>query len=165
VTTDRSLKICWRNVELLLVMSPLDCGATSSDRNSRPGYVGDIRDTVIRFSLMRFLSRLTVNNIFSGALWKIVTDKLRRYGVAHRELMPATIHSTELSHQPTRVRERGMRRSDVSGFKSAKQAQRFLNIHAAVYNFFNVARHLVAAETYRYFRLRSFASWKNAAMV
>ncbi|MGK0342883.1 MAG: putative transposase [Candidatus Azotimanducaceae bacterium] len=114
---------------------------------------------------MRFLSRLTVNNIFSGALWKIVTDKLRRYGVAHRELMPATIHSTELSHQPTRVRERGMRRSDVSGFKSAKQAQRFLNIHAAVYNFFNVARHLVAAETYRYFRLRSFASWKNAAMV
>jgi hypothetical protein len=168
VTTDRSLKICWRNVELLLVMSPLDCGATSSDRNSRPGYVGDIRDTVIRFSLMRFLSRLTVNNIFSGALWKIVTDKLRSYGVAHRELMPATIHSTEkyannraaLSHQPTRVRERGMRR-----FKSVKQAQRFLNIHAAVYNLFNLARHLGAAETYRYFRLRSFASWKNAAMV
>jgi len=46
--------------------------------------------------------------------WKIVTDKLRSYGVAHRELMPATIHDTdpyannrtELSHQPTRVRER-----------------------------------------------------------
>jgi putative transposase len=98
---------------------------------------------------------------------------LRSYGVAHRELMPATIHSTEkyannraeLSHQPTRVRERGMRRSDVSGFKSVKQAQQFLNIHAAVYNLLNLARHLVAAETYRYFRLRSFASWKNAAMV
>jgi putative transposase len=82
--------------------------------------------------------------------------------------MPATIHSTEkyannraeLSHQPTRVRERGMRR-----FKSVKQAQQFLNIHAAVYNLFNLGRHLVAAETYRYFRLRSFASWKNAAMV
>jgi hypothetical protein len=165
VTTDRSLKICWRNVELLLLMSPLDCGATSSDRNSRPDYVEDIRDTVIPFSLMRFLSRLTVNNIFSGALWKIVTDKLRSYGVAHRKLMPATIHRAELSHQPTRLREPGMRRSDVSGFKSVKQAQRFLNIHAAVYNLFNVARHLVAAETYRYFRLRSFASWKNAAMV
>jgi hypothetical protein len=50
-------------------------------------------------------------------------------------------------------------------FKSVKQAQLFLNIHAAVYNFFNLARYLVAAETYRYFRLRSFASWKNAAMV
>ncbi len=49
---------------------------------------------------------------------KIVTDKLRSYGVAHRELIPDTIHDTsqyannraELSHQPTRVRERGMRR-------------------------------------------------------
>jgi putative transposase len=60
---------------------------------------------------------------------KIVTDKLRSYGVAHRELIPDTIHDTsqyannraELSHQPTRVRERGMRR-----FKSIIQAQRFL---------------------------------------
>ena len=67
---------------------------------------------------------------------KIVTDKLRSYGVAHRELIPNTIHDTsqyannraELSHQPTRVRERGMRR-----FKSIHQAQRFLNVHAAVY--------------------------------
>tara|TARA_B110000116_G_scaffold89243_1_gene77587 strand:+ start:363 stop:692 length:330 start_codon:yes stop_codon:yes gene_type:complete len=99
---------------------------------------------------------------------KIVTDKLRSYGVAHRELIPETIHNmekyannrAELSHQPTRVRERGMRK-----FKSVKQAQRFLNTHAAVYNLFNLGRHLVSAETYRYFRLRSFASWKNAVMV
>ena len=49
---------------------------------------------------------------------EIVTDKLRRYGVAHRELMPDVIHSTEQyennraeqSHEVTRVRERGMRR-------------------------------------------------------
>ena len=68
---------------------------------------------------------------------KIVTDKLRSYGVAHRELIPETIHCmekyannrAELSHQPTRVRERGMRK-----FKSVNQAQRFLNTHAAVYN-------------------------------
>jgi|TARA_B110001454_G_scaffold105436_1_gene99231 putative transposase len=99
---------------------------------------------------------------------KIVTDKLRSYGVAHRELIPDSIHDTskcannraELSHQPTRVRERGMRK-----FKSVKQAQRFLNAHAAVYNLFNLGRHLVSAETYRYFRLRSFASWKNATIV
>ena len=71
----------------------------------------------------------------------------------------------ELSHQPTRVRKRVMRRSDVSEFKSMKQAQRFLNTHSAVYNLFNLGRHLVSAETYRYFRVRSFASWKNAAMV
>jgi len=97
---------------------------------------------------------------------KIVTDKLRSYGVAHRELIPDTIHDTsqysnnraELSHQPTRVRERRMRR-----FKSMRQAQRFLKVHAAVYNLFNLGRHLVSAKNYRYFRLRAFASWNCAA--
>ena len=60
---------------------------------------------------------------------KIVTDKLRSYGVAHRELMPDVIHSTEQyennraeqSHEATRERERGMRK-----FKSVRQARRFL---------------------------------------
>ena len=96
---------------------------------------------------------------------KIVTDKLRSYGVAHRELIPDTIHDTsqyannraELSHQPTRVRERGMRR-----FKSTRQAQRFLSTHAAVYNLFNLGRHLVSANHYRLFRQRAFASWNCA---
>lgn len=95
---------------------------------------------------------------------KIVTDKLRSYGVANRELIPDTIHDTsqyannraELSHQPTRVRERGMRR-----FKSLVQAQRFLSVHAAVYNLFNLGRHLISAIHYRLMRLRAFASWKS----
>ena len=99
---------------------------------------------------------------------RIITDKLRSYGVAHRELIPDTIHDTsqyannkaELSHQPTRVRERSMRR-----FKSASQAQRFLSNHAAVYNLFNLGRHLVSAKHYRFFRQRAFASWKCAAAV
>ncbi len=114
----------------------------------------------------RFFKRMLKKH--KGEPRKIVTDKLRSYGVAHRELIPESIHDTskyannraELSHQPTRVRERGMRK-----FKSVQQAQRFLNVHAAVYNLFNLGRHLVSAETYRIFRLRSFASWKNAAMV
>ena len=97
---------------------------------------------------------------------KIVTDKLRSYGVAHRELIPDTIHDTsqyannraELSRQPTRVRVRGMRR-----FKSTQQAQRFLAVHAAVYNLFNLGRHLVSAKTYRIFRSRAFSSWNCAA--
>jgi len=70
-----------------------------------------------------------------------VTDKLRSYGVAHRELIPETIHSTkqyennraEQSHESTRVRERDMRK-----FKSMKQAQRFFTAHAAVQNLFNL---------------------------
>ena len=97
---------------------------------------------------------------------KIVTDKLRSYGVAHRELTPDVIHDTsqyannraELSHQPTRVRERVMRR-----FKSMQQAQRFLKVHAAVCNIFNLGRHLVSAKHDRLFRMRAFASWKYAA--
>jgi putative transposase len=82
---------------------------------------------------------------------KIVTDKLRSYGVAHKELIPDTIHDTsqyasnraELSHEPTRVRGRDMRK-----FKSMNQAQRFLGAHAAVYNLFNLCRHFESAENY-----------------
>jgi putative transposase len=96
---------------------------------------------------------------------KIVTDKLRSYGVAHRELIPETIHSTEQyennraeqSHEPTRVRERGMRK-----FKSVKQAQRFLGVHAAVSNLFNLGRHLIKAEHYRNLRIGAFADWSRA---
>jgi putative transposase len=114
----------------------------------------------------RFFKRLLKNH--EGEPRKIVTDKLRSYGVAHRELIPDTIHDTsqyannraELSHQPTRVRERGMRR-----FKSTRQAQRFLSAHAAVYNLFNLGRHLISAEHYRLFRQRAFASWENATAI
>ena len=105
----------------------------------------------------RFFKRLLRNH--SNEPRKIVTDKLKSYGFAHRELIPESIHDTsqyannraELSHQPTRARERGMRR-----FKSTQQAQRFLNAHAAVYNLFNLGRHLVSAKNYRIFRLRAF---------
>jgi putative transposase len=111
----------------------------------------------------RFFKRLLRNH--GNDPRKIVTDKLRSYGVAHRELIPESIHDTsqyannraELSHQPTRVRERGMRR-----FKSTQQAQRFLSAHAAVYNLFNLGRHLVSAKYYRIFRDNAFASWKCA---
>ncbi len=110
----------------------------------------------------RFFKRVLKNH--RSELGKIVTDKLRGYGVAHRGMIPNTIHDTaqyannraELSHQPTRVRERGMRR-----FKSMKQAQRFLTVHAAVYNLFNLGRHLVSAKTYQFFRMRAFALWEQ----
>jgi putative transposase len=111
----------------------------------------------------RFFKRLL--NSHRDEPRKIVTDKLRSYGVAHRDLIPDTIHDTsryannpaELSHQPTRVRERVMRR-----FKSMQQAQRFLTVHAAVYNLFNLGRHLCSAKNYRFFRSRAFASWTCA---
>jgi putative transposase len=87
------------------------------------------------------------------------------YAGPHRKLAPDSIHDisrhtnnrAELSHQPTRVRERGMRR-----FKSPRQAQRFLDVHSAVHNLFNLGRHLVSAKHHRLFRQRDFASWENA---
>jgi len=112
----------------------------------------------------RFFRRLLRSH--GGEPRKIVTDKLRSYGVAHREIIPEAIHDTsqyannraEQSHEPTRVRERGMRR-----FKSVGQAQRFLGTHAAVYNLFNLGRHLIGAEHYRNLRISAFSEWSRAA--
>ena len=111
----------------------------------------------------RFFKRLLRSN--GGAPRKIVTDKLRSYGVAHREVIPEAIHVTdqysnnraEQSHEPTRVRERGMRR-----FKSVGQAQRFLSTHAAVSNLFNLGCHLVSAGHYRSLRAGAFGDWAAA---
>lgn len=110
-----------------------------------------------------FFKRLLRSN--GGEPRKIVTDKLRSYGVAHRELIPEAIHSTELyennrveqSHEATRARERGMRK-----FKSIRQAQRFLDAHAAVHNLFNLGRHLVRAEHYRNLRMSAFTERERA---
>ena len=113
----------------------------------------------------RFFKRLIRKS--KGEPRKIVTDKLRSYGVAHREIMPEAIHVTdqyannraEQSHQPTRTRERGMRR-----FRSMKQAQRFLDVHAVVYNLFNLGRHLTTAQNYRNLRIGAFDVWELAVV-
>lgn len=113
----------------------------------------------------RFFRRLLRSN--AGEPRKIVTDKLRSYGVAHRELIPDTIHISdryannraEQSHEPTRVRERGMRR-----FKSIAQAQKFVTTHASVSNLFNLGRHKVSAEQYRNLRESAFGVWGNAVI-
>ena len=116
----------------------------------------------------RFFKRLLRS--YGGEPRKIVTDKLRSYGVAHRALIPEAIHISdryannraEQSHETARVRERGMRWSDISEFKSVAQAQRFLGTHAAVQNLFNLGRHLVKAEHYRNLRVSAFTEWRRA---
>jgi putative transposase len=111
----------------------------------------------------RFFKRLLRSH--DGEPRKIVTDKLRSYGVAHRELIPEEIHSTkqyennrvEQSHETTRVRERGMPK-----FKSARHAQTFLTAHATVQNLFNLGRHLIGAQQYRNLRVTAFNEWSRA---
>ena len=76
--------------------------------------------------------------------------------------MPSVVHSTrqyennraEVSHQPTRQRERQMRR-----FKSAGQLQRFASVHGVVQNLVRVGRHLLRTAHHRLFRTRAFADW------
>ena len=129
---------------------------------------GDVVDVYLQAkrngtAAKRFFRRLLLSH--GGEPRKIVTDKLRSYGVAHRELIPETIHSTkryennraEQSDEATRGRERGMRK-----FKSVRQAQRFLGAHAAVYNLFNLGRHLIRAEHYRNLRFSAFGEWSSA---
>jgi putative transposase len=95
---------------------------------------------------------------------RLVTDKLRSYSAAHRTIMPSVIHDTsryannraEVSHQPTRQRERQMRR-----FKSAAQAQRFLSVHGVILNLFRVGRHLLRPANHRTLRERSFLVWSE----
>ena len=97
----------------------------------------------------------------------IVTDKLRSYGSALRELGVAWRHDTgrwnnnraENSHQPLRQRERRMKR-----FKSPGSAQRFLSIHAAIYNVFNIQRHLTSRRTLRVFRDQAMLTWRQATV-
>jgi len=99
---------------------------------------------------------------------KIITDKLRSYSAAKRDIMPSVNHSTEqyennrceLSHQPSRQQERQMRR-----FKSQGQAQRFLSCHGVVNNLFRLGRHLMRAKNYRTLRERAFNEWTRVSCV
>ena len=92
----------------------------------------------------------------------LVTDKLASYGAAHRVVMPSVAHRrskylnnrAENSHQPTRQRERAMKR-----FKSARHAQRFLSAFSGISPHFRVRRHLLSAADYRQVMTDRFAVW------
>jgi putative transposase len=95
----------------------------------------------------------------------IITDKLPPYGAALRDMGLSRLHDfggrknnrAENSHLPVRQRDRRMQR-----FKSAGSAQRFLSTHAAIYNNFNVQRHLISRKTLRQFRGEAMSTWDLA---
>ena len=99
---------------------------------------GDLIDILVQprrdgRAARRFFRRLLKSQRQEPA--RLVTDKLGSYRVAHRDLMPLVTHDTrryannraEVSHQPTRQRERQMR-----GFTSSDHAQRFLHVHGVI---------------------------------
>ena len=100
---------------------------------------------------------------------QITTDKLASYVAAKARLpeLAAVEHvlvrsarrcnnRVEQAHQPTRVRERVMRR-----FKSAASAQRFLDAFSRVSNLFRPGRHLLTAAAYRATMRERVATWRE----
>jgi len=92
----------------------------------------------------------------------MITDKLASYRAAKGEVMPSVEHRrhkglnnrAENSHQPTRRRERQMKR-----FKSPGQAQRFLSAHDGINNLFHLRRDHRPARQYRAARTQAFQTW------
>jgi transposase-like protein len=113
-------------------------------------------------SAQRLLRKLLKKQRFSPE--RITTDKLKSYAVAIRTERLSAVHDrglrannrAENSHQPVRRRERKQQR-----FKSPGSAQRFLSIHAAVYNAFYVQRHLLTRRIFKEFRTDAFAVWQQ----
>src|ERR1700751_2789548 len=112
---------------------------------------------------LRLMRKLLKKQGFAPKL--LITDKLRSYAAAFRPLQLICPHEqglrmnnrAENSHQVVRRREQKMQR-----FKSACSAQRFLSMHAAVHNTFNLQRHLVSRSTLRIFRAEAASEWRNA---
>jgi len=92
----------------------------------------------------------------------MITDNLKSYNAAKREIMPSVEHRqhkglnnrAESSHQPTRRRERQMKR-----FKSPGHAQRFLSAHDGINNLFPLRRHRNPAAQYRAARTQGVQVW------
>jgi len=130
---------------------------------------GEVLDLVVQRrrdneAALKLLTRLLRNQPVEPET--IVTDGLASYASALRELGLDHIHRPgrlrennriENSHLPIRRRERQMQL-----FKSQASAQRFLATHAAVYNTFNVQRHLISRRTLRRFRAEADAAWAAA---
>src|ERR671913_527031 len=98
----------------------------------------------------------------------VVTDQLKSYAAAKRQIIPHVEHRqsrylnnrAENSHQPTRQRERRMKR-----FKSPRQAQQFLSAHGPIHQHSHPRRHLMIAAEYRAYRTNAFEVWKQETCV
>ena len=130
---------------------------------------GEVLDFLVQPKRDARAAMKLVRKLLKGQGWaptRIVTDKLRSYHVAFRSIGLTAEHidnkrsnnRAENSHQPVRRRERKMQR-----FKSPASAQRFLNIHSAVYNTFYVQRHLLNRTRLKILRTEAFDVWESAS--
>ena len=145
----------------------MECRDVPAERGGEPT-LGEVLEMLVQRrrdsrATLRLIRKLLRKQGFPPKL--LVTDKLRSYASAFRRFRLTCPHEqglrknnrAENSHQPVRRRERKMQR-----FKSARSAQRFLSIHVAVHNTFNLQRHLVSRSTLRIFRAEAASEWRNA---
>jgi transposase-like protein len=129
---------------------------------------GEVLDMLVqrrrdKRAALRLMRKLLKKQGFTPKL--LTTDNLGSYGSDFRHLHLTCRHEqglrknnrAENSHQAVRRRERKTQR-----FKSARSAQRFLSIHAAIHNTFNLQRHLISRSTLRAFRAEATAQWQDA---
>jgi putative transposase len=129
---------------------------------------GEVLDLLVqrrrdKRAAMKLMRKLLKKQGFAPEV--LVTDKLPSYGAAKTQLGLSARHErglrknnrAENSHLPVRRREHKMQR-----FKSPGSAQRFLSVHAAVYNNFNIQRHLTSRNTLRVLRGEAFETWRAA---
>ena len=129
---------------------------------------GEVLDAVVtskrdKAAALKFLRRIMKKY---GLPQSIVTDRLRTYSAAMKEINAADRHEVggrlnnraENSHQPFRRRERAMQR-----FRSLKTLQKFSSVHAQVHNQFNLERHLVTRQIYKQRRSAALAEWRALA--
>jgi len=126
---------------------------------------GDVLDILVQSRRNAVAAKRFFRKLLKGLRYVprvLVTDKLASYQVAHREVLPSVTHRrskylnnrAENSHQPTRIRERVMKR-----FASPGQAQRFLFAFGSIRQHFRPRRHLISAPQWRIEMTNRFAVW------
>ena len=132
---------------------------------------GDVLDIMVQSRRDKRAAKKFFRKLLKGLRYVprvIITDKLRSYSAATAEALPSVEHHqqkyqnnrAENSHQPTRLRERVIRR-----FKSAGHAQRFLSAFGIITSHFRVGRHLLRASSYHAIMKSRFAGWEEATSV
>src|SRR5467141_1924473 len=132
---------------------------------------GDVLDILVQNRRDKKAAKKFYRKLLKGLRYVprvIITDKLKSYSAAKAEVIPSVEHlqqkyqnnRDENSHQPTRLRERVMRR-----FKSAGHAQRFLSAFGIITSHFRVGRHLYRASGYREVMKARFILWQEVVCV
>jgi putative transposase len=128
---------------------------------------GDVLDILVQSRRDKKAAKKFFRKLLKGLQYVprlIITDKLKSYSSAKAEVMPGVEHlqqkyqnnRAENSHQPTRLREKVMRR-----FKSAGHAQRFLSVFGIITSHFRPGRHLLPRGSYKEMMKSRFVTWEE----